>query len=514
MQNNHQVNYAMGQIILKQAELAPDTHALIFEGESLTFGVLADQLLRTATALRKAGVSRGDRVGFIGHNHPSFLQILYACSCIGAIFVPLNFRLTSPEVRFIANDAGVKIMFADAACRPLIDAERDELNCAGFIATEGSEADWQDLDAFVGDAAPLEFCEHLNADDVALIMYTSGTTGLPKGAMLTHGNIFWNALNVAFMGVRMKGATLTCAPLFHIGGLNVTTHVSLSMGVGVILHKSFEAGDVLADIEKYRVSTMFGAPTMFLMMSQHENFNKADLSSIMSFNVGAAPVPLSLLETYQKRGIALEQGYGLTETSPYVSVLASEYALEKTGSAGQNLAFTSVRIVDENNQPVSAGQRGEVCIKGPNVMQGYWNRPEATAQAIDELGWFHSGDIGYLDEDGFLFICDRLKDMIITGGENVYPAEVESALYEHDDINEVAIFGIPDEKWGEVVVAAIAMKEGKRLELADLRSFASQSLAKYKIPTVLHIVDELPRNPAGKVQKFILRDELIGASSS
>ena len=514
MQNNHQVNYAMGQIILKQAELAPDTHALIFEGESLTFGVLADQILRTATALRKAGVSRGDRVGFIGHNHPSFLQILYACSCIGAIFVPLNFRLTSPEVRFIANDAGVKIMFADAACRPLIDAERDELNCADFIATEGSEADWQDLDAFVGDAAPLEFCEHLNADDVALIMYTSGTTGLPKGAMLTHGNIFWNALNVAFMGVRMKGATLTCAPLFHIGGLNVTTHVSLSMGVGVILHKSFEAGDVLADIEKYRVSTRFGAPTMFLMMSQHENFNKADLSSIISFNVGAAPVPLSLLETYQKRGIALEQGYGLTETSPYVSVLASEYAIEKTGSAGQNLAFTSVRIVDENNQPVAAGQRGEVCIKGPNVMQGYWNRPEETAQAIDELGWFHSGDIGYLDEDGFLFICDRLKDMIITGGENVYPAEVESALYEHDDINEVAIFGLPDEKWGEVVVAAIAMKEGKSLELADLRSFASQSLAKYKIPTVLHIVDELPRNPAGKVQKFILRDELIGASSS
>ena len=514
MQNNHQVNYAMGQVILKQAELSPDTHALTFEGESLTFDVFADRILRTATALRNAGVSRGDRVGFIGHNHPCFLQILYACSCIGAIFVPLNFRLTSPEVRFIANDAGVKIMFADAACRPLIDAERAALRCADFIATEGSQADWLDLDAFVGDAEPLGFCEHLNEDDVALIMYTSGTTGLPKGAMLTHGNIFWNALNVAFMGVRMKGATLTCAPLFHIGGLNVTTHVSLSLGVGVILHKSFEAGDVLADIEKYRVSTMFGAPTMFLMMSQHANFEKADLGSIISFNVGAAPVPLSLLEIYHKRGIALEQGYGLTETSPYVSVLASEYALEKTGSAGKNLTFTSVRIVDEDNQPVAAGQRGEVCIKGPNVMQGYWNRPEATAEAIDELGWFHSGDIGYLDEDGFLFICDRLKDMIITGGENVYPAEVESALYEHEDINEVAIFGLPDEKWGEVVVAAIAMHEGKTMELADLRDFASQSLAKYKIPTVLHIVDALPRNPAGKVQKFILRDELIGASGT
>ena len=195
-------------------------------------------------------------------------------------------------------------------------------------------------------------------------------------------------------------------------------------------------------------------------------------------------------------------------------MLASEHALEKTGSAGQNLTFTSVRIVDEDNQPVAAGERGEVCIKGPNVMQGYWNRPEATAQAIDDLGWFHSGDIGYLDEDGFLFICDRLKDMIITGGENVYPAEVESALYDHDDINEVAIFGLPDEKWGEVVVAAVVMNEGKSLELAELRSFAAQSLAKYKIPTVVHFFDELPRNPAGKVQKFILRDELIGASKN
>ena len=514
MQNNHHVNHAMAQTILKRAELAPATTALTFEGQSQTFGALAERILRTAKALRNAGVSRGDRVGFIGHNHPAFLEILYACSCIGAIFVPLNFRLTSPEVRFIANDAGVKIMFADAACRPLIDAERDALHCRDFIATQGSQTGWQELDAWIGDAEPLGFCEHLNADDVALIMYTSGTTGLPKGAMLTHGNVFWNALNVAFMGIRMKGATLTCAPLFHIGGLNVTTHVSLSLGVGVILHKGFEAGDVLRDIEKYRISTMFGAPTMFLMMSQHENFDKADLSSIISFNVGAAPVPLSLLETYQKRGIALEQGYGLTETSPYVSVLASEHALEKTGSAGQNLTFTSVRIVDEDNQPVAAGERGEVCIKGPNVMQGYWNRPEATAQAIDELGWFHSGDIGYLDEDGFLFICDRLKDMIITGGENVYPAEVESALYDHDDINEVAIFGLPDEKWGEVVVAAVVMNEGKSLELAELRSFAAQSLAKYKIPTVVHFFDELPRNPAGKVQKFILRDELIGASKN
>ena len=510
MQNNHQVNYAMGQIILKQAELAPDTHALIFEGESLTFGVLADQILRTATALRKAGVSRGDRVGFIGHNHPSFLQILYACSCIGAIFVPLNFRLTSPEVRFIANDAGVKIMFADAACRPLIDAERDELNCADFIATEGSEADWQDLDAFVGDAAPLEFCEHLNADDVALIMYTSGTTGLPKGAMLTHGNIFWNSINVCFGEGNVADTTLTCAPLFHIGGLNVTTLLSLAKGVEVVLLRSFDAGAVLSLIEKHQVTTMFGAPTMFLMMVQHENFATADLSSIEVLTCGGAPVPVPLIKTYGDRGINFTQGYGLTETAPYASLLASDLAMVKVGSAGKAPMFTEVRIVDEENNPVAAGVHGEVCIKGPNVMKGYWNREDATAEAIDAEGWFHSGDIGYLDDEDFLFLCDRVKDMVISGGENVYPAEVESILYGHPAVQEVAVIGLPDDKWGEAIAAIVALNEGAELTLEELRDFAGESLARYKLPSQLHFIDMLPRNPAGKVQKFKLKEQFDG----
>lgn len=500
------VNYGMGQIILDRAALTPKNTALIFHHEKTDYESFATRIRRVAGLLRDKGISRGDRVGLIAQNHPSFLEILYACSCLGAIFVPLNFRLAAAEVAFIVKDAGAKIIFADDACLPLIEEERAHLSCSDFIATQTAPDGWQSYDALVAAATPLSGVEHMQADDIALIMYTSGTTGLPKGAMLTHGNVFWNALNVAFMGSRMQGTTLTCAPLFHIGGLNVTTHISLSFGVGVVLHESFDAGAVLADIERYKVSTMFGAPTMFLMMAQHDDFASADLSSIISFNVGSAPVPLSLLKIYQARGIEMEQGYGLTETAPYVSVLAAEFAMTKLGSAGNGLSFTSVRIVDDTNQPVGTGEQGEICIKGPNVMRGYWNRPDATEAAIDKEGWFHSGDIGYLDEDGFLFICDRLKDMIISGGENIFPVEVESAILSHEAVGEVAVIGIPDEKWGEAVHAIIVPKDGAELNEDDIVNHCRPLIAKYKLPRAMTIRSEpLPLSGAGKVLKRELR---------
>ena len=500
------VNYGMGQIILDRAALTPKNTALIFQHKKTDYDSFAARIRRVAGLLREKGISRGDRVGLIAQNHPSFLEILYACSCLGAIFVPLNFRLAAAEVAFIVKDAGAKIIFADDACLPLIEEERAHLSCADFIATQTAPDGWQSYEALLAQATPLQTVEHMQADDIALIMYTSGTTGLPKGAMLSHGNVFWNALNVAFMGSRMQGTTLTCAPLFHIGGLNVTTHISLSFGVGVVLHESFDAGAVLADIERYRVSTMFGAPTMFLMMAQHDDFASADLSSIISFNVGSAPVPLSLLKIYQARGIEMEQGYGLTETAPYVSVLAAEFALTKLGSAGNGLSFTSVRIVDETNQPVETGVQGEICIKGPNVMRGYWNRPDATQAAIDKEGWFHSGDIGYLDEDGFLFICDRLKDMIISGGENIFPVEVESAILSHEAVGEVAVIGIPDKKWGEAVHAIIVPKDGAELSEDAILSHCRPLIAKYKLPRAMTIRSEpLPLSGAGKVLKRELR---------
>ena len=246
---------------------------------------------------------------------------------------------------------------------------------------------------------------------------------------------------------------------------------------------------------------------MFLFMSQHEDFDKTDFSQVNTFVCGGAPAPESLLTLYAERGVNFCQGYGLTETAPFGSFLTPEWAMSKLGSAGQPPMYSELRIVRDDNQPVADGERGEICMRGPNIMKGYWNRPEATAEAIDKEGWFHSGDVGYLDDDGFLFICDRLKDMVISGGENVYPAEVESVLYKHEAISEVAVIGLQDEKWGEAVTAVAALHEGQSLDLEQLREFAATHLAKYKLPLRLHLVDELPRNPAGKVQKFILKEQ-------
>jgi len=507
MPNSQSADIGLGQTILRRAAISPNQSAITFEGSTQTFAELGDRVRRMATMLRAGGISAGDRVGYIGLNHPVFLEMLYACGCLGAVFVPLNFRLTGPEVRFIANDAGISAMVADDMLRPLIDEERDNLECTRYITAEANADNWESLESLMAAAAPIEASEKVDADDVAFIMYTSGTTGLPKGAMLTHGNIFWNSINVCFGEDGVSGTTLTCAPLFHIGGLNVTTLMSLSKGVEVVLLRSFDAGQVLSLIEKHRVTTMFGAPTMFLMMVQDESFASTDLSSIATLTCGGAPVPVPLIKTYGERGITFCQGYGLTETAPFASLLASDQAMAKVGSAGKAPMFTEVRIVDENNNPVAAGVHGEVCIKGPNVMKGYWNREEATAEAIDTQGWFHSGDIGYLDDEDFLFLCDRVKDMVITGAENVYPAEVESILYGHPSILEVAVIGLPDEKWGEAVTAIAVLEEGAELTLESLRDFAGESLARYKLPSQLRFVDILPRNPAGKVQKFKLKEQ-------
>ncbi len=298
--------------------------------------------------------------------------------------------------------------------------------------------------------------------DVAIIMYTSGTTGLPKGAMLTHGNILWNNINcmMAFGGSR-DDVILTAAPLFHIGGLNVMTIGSFHTGSTLVLLRGFDAGLALQTIERHRVTHMFGAPAMFLFMSQQPQFAATDLSSIATIICGAAPVPESLIELYGARGVPFCQGYGLTETSPFSAFLTPEFGVSKLGSAGQPPLFSDTRIVDGDNRELPPGERGEICLRGPNIMKGYWNRPEATAAAIDGEGWFHSGDVGYVDEDGFLFICDRLKDMVISGGENVYPAEVEGVLYRHEHIAEVAVLGLPDEKWGEAVTAVVALHDGQ-----------------------------------------------------
>jgi fatty-acyl-CoA synthase len=498
---------SLGNWLAQRARCSPQRRALTFEGTTRTYRELLDGVDRLAAALRAGGVCHGDRVGFLGLNQPAFLETLFGAARLGATFVPLNFRLTGPELSFILNDAGVHTLVVDAPHRKVIDDVRSELPVRRYLSADDAAPGWPSIGDLTSRVDPIHQGEPVDADEVAVIMYTSGTTGRPKGAMLTHANIWWNNINAMLtLDTSEDDVTLVIAPLFHIGGLNVTTLITWQKGGEVVLHRSFDPSRFLEDIPRYGITNTFAVPAMLLFASQHPDFGAADLTSLRWICCGGAPVPEPLMKVFFGRGIPVNQGYGLTETAPMVTFLTPEYALHKLGSAGRPPMFVQVRLVGPDNTIVSEPMaKGEVCVKGPNVMKGYWNRPDATSAAIDAEGWFHTGDVGYLDADGFLYIADRVKDMVITGGENVYPAEVESVIYEHPAVAEVAVFGLPDPRWGEAVVAVVALKPGMALDLEELRAFAGRRLARFKLPTRLELVEALPRNPAGKVLKFELR---------
>ena len=506
----------LGSWFSRRTRQTPDRPALTFEGATRSFAEMQDAIDRLAAALRAAGVCRGDRVAFLGLNQPVYFDLLFAAARLGAIFVPLNYRLTGPELDYIINDAGVHTLVVDGPHRPIVAGIRERLCCRLYLSADGAAPGWQPVGDFVGNAAPLPEGEPTAEDDIAAIMYTSGTTGRPKGVMLTHGNLWWANLN-AMLGADFSenDISIVMAPLFHIGGLNTGALGAWQKGGHIILHRSFDPARFLGDVASYRVTGTFAVPAMLLFISQHADFATADLSSLRLISCGGAPVPEPLLQLYSDRGVPLNQGYGLTETAPSGTYLGNDFALAKLGSAGKAAFFVDLRIVGEDGRtPVGPGERGEIIMRGPQIMRGYWNKPEATAAAIDAEGWFHSGDIGYLDADGFLYICDRLKDMIISGGENIYPAEVEAVLYAHTSIAEIAVFGEPSEKWGETVTAVAVLKAGTSLDLDELRGWASERLARYKLPTRLEIIEALPRNPAGKVLKFELRDRFLALKAT
>ncbi len=508
MANDQGIGYWM----TRRAALTPERTALIYEDAQRTYGELNREINQVAHGLRALGVNQGDRVAYLDLNHPRFFVTMFAAAKLGAIFVPLNFRLTGPELSFIIRDAGVHTLVHDEMFAPLVDAIRGDLPVQNHICPTPRDGvrPWSELGH---DQRDSDLDTIVSPDDVAVIMYTSGTTGRPKGAMLTHGNFLWNNIN-ALLGydTLMDDRTLVVAPLFHIGGLNVTPLLAFLKGATVVLERQFDPQRVLQLIPKHRITTMFGVPAMFLFISQMPQFAETDLSSVRSFICGGAPVPEALIRLYGQRGITFAQGYGLTETAPFASLVPIPRALDKVGSAGVPPFFTDVRCVDDRDEPVPIGERGEVVIKGPNVMKGYWNRPEATAEAIRNGGWFHSGDVGVMDDEGYLYIVDRKKDMIISGGENIYPAEVEDCIYKHPDVAEVAVIGVPDQRWGETVCAIVVPKPGTSPTEQDIIDFTQGQLARYKQPRSVVFTDALPRNPAGKVLKFELRERFGGAT--
>lgn len=504
----------LAEWLTRRAARAPHKPALTCNGVTWSYGELIERIERMSAVLAAGGVAPGARVGYLGLNDPMFVVVLFATARIGAICVPLNFRLSGQELAFIIGDAGVHTLVVGEEHIAVIDAVRSELACHRFIHRGGGVSGWEPADALMAEAygvpslpAAVPAAIPVRADDVAVIMYTSGTTGHPKGAMLTHGNFWANNLNEMFLWDMVStDVTLNFAPMFHVGGLLCGSMTTLLAGGHLVLQRAFDAQAVLDAVAAYRITVSFAVPAMLLFISQHEAFEAADLSSLRLIAVGGAPMPEPLLRLYGARNIPVHQGYGMTETASMITFLHPDRSADKLGSSGTPPLMTEIKLIDAAGEPVTAaGATGEICVRGANVMPGYWNRPEATEASFTSDGWFRSGDIGYRDAEGFLYVCDRIKDMVISGGENIYPAEVESVLYDHPDIAEVAVIGAPDARWGERLVAVVAPRPGKSITLEGLNTFAEGKLARYKLPKELRIVVALPRNPTGKVLKAKLR---------
>ncbi|MFH8403821.1 long-chain fatty acid--CoA ligase [Streptomyces sp. NPDC018019] len=497
-------NEGIGSWPARRARKTPHRTALFHDGAALTYAALHERTTRLAHALRGLGVRRGDRIAYLGPNHPSYLETLFAAGLLGAVFVPLNTRLAAPEISYQLADAGASVLVHAAAQKPLVPGPGEAPHLAEVVEV-GEQ--YEELIA----AAPVDRIDTtVTGDDVCLIMYTSGTTGRPKGAMLTHANLLWNAVNVLVDTDLTAGeVALVCAPLFHTAGLNMLTLPVLLKGGTCVLVGSFDPDTALDLVERRRVTFMFGVPTMYEQMARCARWERADLSSLRTLNCGGAPVPSRLIAAYHRRGLSFQQGYGMTEASPGVLFLDAEHAVAKTGSAGVPHFFTDVRVVRPDLTAVEPEETGEVIVRGPHVMSGYWGLPEESAEVLTD-GWLRTGDAARIDADGHVTIVDRLKDMIISGGENVYPAEVEAALLTHPDIAECAVIGVPDPTWGQVPRAVVVAREGAALDAGAVLASLAGRLAKYKVPKSLVIADALPRTASGKLRKPRVR-ELYGA---
>jgi fatty-acyl-CoA synthase len=493
----------------RHAMMQPQATALRFTGRTLTWADLQRRVAALAGALSRRGVGFGDRVMILMLNRTEFIESMLAINMLGAIAVPLNFRLTPSEIAFLVDDCEARVMITEAVLAPVATGVRDVQPLVGAIVVAGGASDdqilgYEDLIDEPGDPAQLV---DIPNDAPALIMYTSGTTGRPKGAVLTHTNLTGQTMT----GLYTNGADINNdvgfvgVPLFHIAGVgNLLGDLLLGLPTVIYPLGAFEPGQLLDVLAAEKVTGIFLVPAQWQAVCAEQQARPRDLKlRIMSW--GAAPAPDALLREMSATfpGTQILAAFGQTEMSPVTCMLLGEDAIRKRGSVGKVIPTVAARVVDENMNDVPTGEIGEIVYRAPTLMSGYWNNPEATAEAFAG-GWFHSGDLVRMDDEGYVWVVDRKKDMIISGGENIYCAEVENVLAEHPIIVEVAVIGRSHEKWGEVPIAVAAVTEaGLRLE--ELDGFLTERLARYKHPKALEIVDALPRNPAGKVLKTELR---------
>ena len=499
------MNLSVSDLLTRRAKLSPNKLAVVCENVRRTFKEANERANQLAAAMKSIGIEKGDRVGIMALNESEFVDVFFGLGKIGAIMVPINFRLAGPEVKYILENADTKILIFSKEFQETIDGYRDILSAEKYFVISDDTPDWADsYESFISphttDEPELEGFD----DDTVAILYTSGTTGKPKGAELTHSSMFWVAVT---MGATLGGVgdkALVTLPLFHIGALAFFP-LCVHTGKSMVFMRAFDPQLFLKIMEKEKITFMGIVPVMLMFIRSIPDYDKYDWSSIKLILVYASPVPDSLIKEYAASGIEVRQLYGMTEVSGPGTVIDSENALKRVGSCGQPFFHTDIRIIDDNGNDVPPGVHGEIIMKSPNNMKGYWNRPEANKETIRD-GWIYSGDIAKMDEDGFIYIMDRKKDMIISGGENIYPAEIEDTLLTHPKIADAAVIGYPHEKWQEAVKAIITPKPDETITEEELIEWCQDKLGKFKIPKMVVIVDSIPRTPTGKVLKRDLRD--------
>ena len=519
-------------VLGERARITPDAPAVVVvEPElRLTYGELDRRAIRCARLWTSLGLSKGDRVGILAHNRIEYLEAFFAAGKTGVILVTLGTRLTAVELEHVVSDSGLRALLYDGELAETVGELRRLDGVAGVEHWIGlDEARAADTDPVYGDLVDALGPDsawrptRCDGEDVYCLLYTSGTTGRPKGVQIPHRQVAWNGYNtVACWQLRADDVSPIFTPLYHAGGLLAFLVPIFVIGGTIVLHRGFDAAEVWRTVQRERCTVILGVPTIWKMLLEAPERATTDLSSIRWLISGGAPLPQYLIEAYQALGIGFLQGFGMTEVGVNCFAMTLADSVAKRGSIGRPMMGTEVRLVDDDGHDVAEDEVGEMWFRGPHVSQGYWNNPEATAAALDADGWFRSGDKARRDEDGFFYVAGRAKDMIISGGVNIYPAEIEAVLLQHPGVEDAAVVAVPDPKWGEIGIAyLVARPAGPHDDPGttgtipddDLAAFLAERLARYKTPKGFRWIEALPRTAYGKVVKGTLRDLYLGEST-
>ncbi|WP_196426824.1 o-succinylbenzoate--CoA ligase [Paenibacillus validus] len=507
----HMGNNNFSSLVTRGALNNPNKEVITFKQQRMTYRELQERVSALAQGLLDLGVKKGDVVAILLFNHTEYFEIIFAANRIGAIFLPLNFRLAADEIAYIADNADAKAIFSEDSFHETLDSIRGNVQqLQHYITLSANESSgWTRYEQLIETNRGADVQDaHVELDDLHRLMYTSGTTSRPKGVMITYGNLYWkNIGHIWEFNITPDDKTLISGPLYHVGALDLTATGTLYRGGSIVIVNKFNTLEVLETIQREKPTNIWLAPAMVNMILQEPTTDQYQLDSIRYIIAGGERMPEPLIQKIQQlfKNAWFCDAYGLTETVSGDTFMPSSMTIEKLGSVGRPCLHLDLKIVDEQGHEVSPGEVGEIVLRGPKISKGYWKNPEATGKTFKD-GWFFTGDMGRLDADGFLFIVDRKKDMIISGGENIASLEVERVLYELPTVLEASVIGVPNDRWGEVPKAFVVVKPGATLTAEEIQEHCMSRLAKFKVPKEVEFIDKLPRNPSGKVLKRLLRE--------